>query len=84
MLYYPVAVLKMNKNGEISAKRLQNAFEDKEDSDGAYQDIEYQESAEYRKEGRMRRVPDILSVCMQDFLYRWKSELRAEVIRLRL
>ena len=29
----------------------------------------------------MRRVPDILPVRMQDFLHRWKSELRESVDR---
>ena len=28
------------------------------------------------KKGRMRRVPDILPVCLQDFLHSRKSELR--------
>lgn len=43
----------------------------------AYQDIEQQKSSEDRQEGRMRRVPDILPVCMQDLLHRWQSDLRA-------
>ncbi len=30
---------------------------------------------------RMWRVPDFLPVCMQDFLYRRKSDLRAQQIR---
>ena len=30
----------------------------------------------YDEEGRMRRVPDFPPVCMQDFLYSWKPELR--------
>ncbi len=35
-----------------------------ETSDGTYQNIEYKEPAEYCEKGRLRRVPDILPVCM--------------------
>lgn len=42
----------------------------------AHQDIEYEKFTEYGKKRRMRRMPDILSVGVQDFLYSWKSELR--------
>ena len=31
---------------------------------------------EQHEEGWMWRVPDFLSVCMQDFLHRWQPELR--------
>ena len=44
--------------------------------DEAYQNPEYRETAEHIEEGRMRRVPDILPVCLQDFLHSRKSELR--------
>jgi hypothetical protein len=40
------------------------------------QDINKEELEGIYGKGRLRRVPDILPVCMQDFLYRRKSELR--------
>ena len=43
--------------------------------------IEHTDSEQYSKEGRMRRMPDILSVSMQDFLYSRKSDLRTQQIR---
>ena len=76
--------MEQKRHKNISERAVSGPLKDKEDSNGAYQDIEYEKSAEYRKEGWMRRVPDILPVCMQDFLHRGKSELRAEIIRLRL
>jgi len=42
--------------------------------------IKHKKITEYSKEGRMWRVPDIMSVSMQDFLYSWKSEVRADKI----
>ena len=57
---------------------------DKEEcSDETCENIEYTDSEQYSKEGRMRRMPDILSVSMQDFLYSRKSDLRAEQIVLK-
>ena len=43
----------------------------------AYSDTEYTDSAEYREEGRLRRVPDVLPVCLQDILHRRQSDVRA-------
>jgi len=55
---------------------------DKEEcSDETCENIEYTDSEQYSKEGRMRRMPDILSVSMQDFLYSRKSDLRTQQIR---
>jgi len=45
------------------------------------ENIEYTDSEQYSKEGRMWRMPDILSVSMQDFLYSRKSDLRTQQIR---
>jgi hypothetical protein len=46
----------------------------------ACEDIKYQESSEHSEKGRLRRMPDILPVCLQDQLHSWKSELRSEEI----
>ena len=43
-----------------------------------YQDTEYQKPAEFSEKGRLRRVPDILPVRMQDQLHGRQSDLRAE------
>ena len=49
----------------------------------AREDIKRKYSEEQHEERRMRRVPDILSVCMQDFLHSRKSELReSESLRI--
>ena len=40
-------------------------------------DIKHKKVTEHCKEGRLRRVPDLLPVSMQDFLHRRKSDLRA-------
>ena len=40
-------------------------------------DIKYEKVTEHRKEGRLRRVPDIVPVSLQDVLHRRKSDLRA-------
>ena len=40
-------------------------------------DIEYKKITEYSKKRWMRRMPDILSVSLQDSLYSGKSDLRA-------
>ena len=55
----------------------QGGFFEYEARDEARKDFNYQRSEGVHEEGRMRRVPDFLPVCMQDFLYRRKSELRA-------
>ena len=44
----------------------------------AYQNAQYKISAEYTEKGRLRRVPDILPVCLQDFLHRRKPDLRKQ------
>jgi hypothetical protein len=44
-------------------------------SDEAYQDFDDQEPEGVREEGRLRRVPDFLPVCLQDFLHGGKPEL---------
>ena len=41
----------------------------------AYQDFDYQRFKGIHEEGRLRRVPDILPVCMQDFLYGRQPEM---------
>lgn len=41
----------------------------------ACKDSEHEKAAEYRKEGRLRRVSDILPVCLQDILHRGQSVL---------
>jgi hypothetical protein len=47
----------------------------------ACKDIKHQKITEHNQEGRMRRMPDILPVRMQDFLHGGKSDLRtAQVI----
>ena len=53
----------------------------KGDKNETRKDIKYTDDEQQLKEERMRWVPDILSVCMQDILYRRKSDLRAEEIR---
>ena len=47
-------------------------------SDETYQDFKYADPAEYDEEGRLRRVPDFLPVCMQDFLHGREPELREQ------
>ena len=42
-------------------------------------DIKYQEITEHNQKRRLRRVPDILPVCMQNILYSRKPELRAQI-----
>jgi len=42
-------------------------------------DIKYQEITEHNQKRWLRRVPDILPVCMQDILYSRKPELRAQI-----
>ena len=51
----------------------------KEEDYETHKDTEYKEASEHSKEGRLRRVPDLLPVRMQDLLYRWKPELRAQI-----
>ena len=46
-----------------------------------HQNFKYKKLTEYNEKRRMRRVPDILSVCMQDILYSRKSELRTYKIK---
>ena len=41
-----------------------------------------QDIKSYSEKRRMRRVPDIMSVCVQDILYRRKSDLREQKIIL--
>ena len=42
----------------------------------AHQDIDHQKFEGVHEKGRLRRVPDFLSVRMQDLLHRWQSALR--------
>ena len=44
------------------------------------ENIKYTDHEQQPEKERMRRVPDILPVCMQDFLHCGKSDLRAEEI----
>ena len=44
------------------------------------ENIKYTDHEQQPEIERMRRVPDILPVCMQDILYSRKSDLRAEEI----
>ena len=41
----------------------------------AHQDVKYTDTVQYHEEGRMRRMPDIVPVCMQDVLYSREPEL---------
>ena len=45
------------------------------EEDETHSDLKHTDFTEYREEGRLRRVPDILPVCMQDFLYGRQSDL---------
>ncbi len=45
-------------------------------------DFENEETSEHGEEGRLRRVPDILPVCLQDILHCRKSKLRAQITRV--
>lgn len=46
-------------------------------------DFKYTDIEQYCEKGRMRRVPDVLPVCMQDFLYSREPDLRAEKITVK-
>lgn len=50
--------------------------QNKEDADyEAHQDIKYEAFTEHSEKGRMRRVPDFMSVGMQDQLYGRQPDL---------
>ena len=44
----------------------------------ACKDLEFQYLKRHDEKGRLRRVPDFLPVCLQDFLHSGKSELREQ------
>ena len=44
-----------------------------------HSDIEHKKASEHDKEGRLRRVPDVLPVRLQDELHGRKPELRAKI-----
>ena len=46
----------------------------------AHPDSQWGHSEGQRRQGRLRRVPDFLPVCLQDFLHRCQPEVREPVI----
>ena len=45
------------------------------DNDETYQNIEYSDIEQYSEKRWMWRMPDIMSVCLQDFLYSRKPDM---------
>ena len=50
------------------------------DTNEAYPDSQWRHSEGQRRQGRLRRVPDLLPVRLQDFLHRCQPEVREPVI----
>ena len=49
------------------------------DTNEAYPNLERGHSEGKRRQGRLRRVPDLLPVRLQDFLHRRQPEVREQV-----
>jgi hypothetical protein len=54
---------------------MSGPFKERKQDYEARKDIKYKKTAEHSEKRRLRRMPDLLPVCMQDKLHSGKSEL---------
>ncbi len=60
---------------DVCGKIIKNTLSKEVDIHETYQNFEGSEPGKNSEKRRLRRMPDILPVCLQNFLHRCKSEM---------